>query len=61
LGLNPVAVSRAKGLALVFGAPRLREAKCTTIEQIRLINTLCALMEFLFSINRINAELTEVD
>jgi uncharacterized protein len=41
-----VAVSRAKGLALVFGAPRLREAKCDTIEQMRLVNTLCALPEF---------------
>jgi uncharacterized protein len=40
-----VAVSRAKGLALVFGAPRLREAKCETIEQMRLVNTLCALPE----------------
>lgn len=38
-----VAVSRAKGLALVFGAPRLREAKCNTVEQMRLVNTLCAL------------------
>ncbi|WP_198402470.1 TM0106 family RecB-like putative nuclease [Rhodobacter sp. CZR27] len=38
-----VAVSRAKGLALVFGAPRLREAKCTTVEPMRLVNTLCAL------------------
>ncbi len=38
-----VAVSRAKGLALVFGAPRLREAKCGTVEQMRLVNTLCAL------------------
>lgn len=38
-----VAVSRAKGLALVFGAPRLREAKCETVEQMRLINTICAL------------------
>jgi uncharacterized protein len=37
-----VAVSRAKGLALVFGAPRLREAKCETVEQMQLINTLCA-------------------
>ena len=37
-----VAVSRAKGLALVFGAPRLREAKCETVEQMTLINTLCA-------------------
>lgn len=41
-----VAVSRAKGLALVFGAPRLREAKCDTVEQMRLVNTLCALPEF---------------
>lgn len=40
-----VAVSRAKGLALVFGAPRLREAKCDTVEQMRLVNTLCALPE----------------
>jgi uncharacterized protein len=41
-----VAVSRAKGLALVFGAPRLREAKCETVEQMRLVNTLCALPEY---------------
>lgn len=40
-----VAVSRAKALALVFGAPRLREAKCETVEQMRLVNTLCALTE----------------
>lgn len=38
-----VAVSRAKGLSLVFGAPRLREAKCDTIKQMQLVNTLCAL------------------
>ncbi len=38
-----VAVSRAKGLALVFGSQRLREAKCDTIEHMRLVNTLCAL------------------
>jgi uncharacterized protein len=41
-----VAVSRAKGLALVFGSPRLREARCETVEQLRLVNTLCALPEF---------------
>ncbi len=40
-----VAVSRAKGLALVFGGPRLREAKCNTVEQMQLLNTLCALRE----------------
>ncbi|WP_236638459.1 C-terminal helicase domain-containing protein [Mangrovicoccus ximenensis] len=38
-----VAVSRAKALALVFGAPRLRDAGCATLEQMRLVNTLCAL------------------
>lgn len=38
-----VAVSRAKGLSLVFGAPRLREAKCESVEQMRLANTMCAL------------------
>ena len=38
-----VAVSRAKALALVFGAPRLREAKCNSVEQMQLVNTLCAL------------------
>ena len=38
-----VAVSRAKALALVFGSDRLREANCNNIEQMRLVNTLCAL------------------
>ena len=38
-----VAVSRAKALALVFGSGRLREANCSSIEQMRLVNTLCAL------------------
>ncbi|ESR26345.1 TM0106 family RecB-like putative nuclease [Lutibaculum baratangense] len=40
-----VAVSRAKGLALVFGSPRLREAKCDMIERMMLVNALCALTE----------------
>jgi uncharacterized protein len=38
-----VAVSRAKALALVFASPRLLDARCTTVEQVRLVNTLCAL------------------
>ena len=38
-----VAVSRAKALALVFGSPNLREARCTTIEQMRLVNVICGL------------------
>jgi len=38
-----VAISRAKGLALVFGSSRLRDAKCETIEKVKMVNTLCAL------------------
>jgi len=41
-----VAVSRAKELALVFGAPQLREAKSNTVEQMQLVNTLGAFREF---------------
>jgi uncharacterized protein len=41
-----VAVSRAKCLALVLGAPRLREAKCDRVEQMQLVNTLCALSSY---------------
>ena len=40
-----VAVSRAKALALVFGAERLLDARCETVGQMRLANTLCALAE----------------
>lgn len=40
-----VAVSRARALALVFGSPRLRQTQCETVEQVRLVNTLCALPE----------------
>ena len=38
-----VAVSRAKALALVFGSPNLRESRCTTIEQMRMVNVICSL------------------
>ena len=38
-----VAVSRGKGLSLVFVSPRLLHTSCTTVEQIRLVNALCAL------------------
>lgn len=38
-----VAISRGKALSLVFASPRLREIPCATVEQMRLVNTLCAL------------------
>ena len=38
-----VAISRGKALSLVFAAPRLTETPCATVEQMRLVNALCAL------------------
>ncbi len=38
-----VAVSRGKALSIVFASPRLTSTPCTTVEQMRLVNTLCAL------------------
>ena len=36
-----VAVSRARRLAVIFANPRLLEIACSTIDQMRLVNTLC--------------------
>ncbi len=36
-----VAISRARCLAVVVASPKLLEARCTTIEQLKLVNTLC--------------------
>ncbi len=36
-----VAISRARCLAVVVASPRLLEAPCTSIEQMKLVNTLC--------------------
>jgi uncharacterized protein len=41
-----VAISRAKCLAVVVANPQLLAAPCTTIEQLRLVNTLCFLREY---------------
>jgi superfamily I DNA and/or RNA helicase len=40
-----VAVSRAQCLAYLVCAPRLLEADCRTIEQMRLANALCRFVE----------------
>ena len=36
-----VAISRAHCLAVIFANPRLLEAACTTVEQLRLVDALC--------------------
>ena len=38
-----VAVSRGKTLSLVFASPSLLQTPCSTVEQMRLVNALCAL------------------
>jgi uncharacterized protein len=38
-----VAASRGKALTMVFASPRLLETPCSTVEQMRLVNALCAL------------------
>lgn len=40
-----VAISRGKALSMVFASPDLLQTPCATAEQIRLVNTLCALPE----------------
>src|SRR5439155_2360168 len=40
-----VAISRAKCLAYLVASPRLLEASCRTVEQIRLANSLCRFVE----------------
>ena len=41
-----VAISRAQVLAMVFASPRLLDVPCTTVEQMRLVNALCAVRSF---------------
>jgi uncharacterized protein len=36
-----VAVSRARVLACIVASPRLLEVQCNTVEQLKLVNTLC--------------------
>ena len=36
-----VALSRAQCLAIVVGSPRLVDTRCSTVEQMRLVNVLC--------------------
>ena len=49
-----VAVSRAQVLSLVFASPRLLEVPCTNVEDMRLVNSLCALKEYGSAIDKAN-------
>ena len=40
-----VAVSRARCLAVLIASPRLLEARCRTVDQMRLVNGLCRFVE----------------
>jgi superfamily I DNA and/or RNA helicase len=40
-----VAVSRARCLAYVVASPRLLDAECRTVEQMKLVNALCRFVE----------------
>jgi uncharacterized protein len=41
-----VAISRARCLAYLVGSPRLLDVRCRSVEQMRLANALCRLVEF---------------
>src|SRR5205823_474684 len=41
-----VAISRAQVLSLVFASPNLLEVPCNNVEDMRLVNSLCALKEY---------------
>jgi superfamily I DNA and/or RNA helicase len=41
-----VAISRAQALSIVFASPRLLDVPCRTIEQMRLVNALCAVADY---------------
>ncbi|EIJ77001.1 MAG: uncharacterized protein C75L2_00630004 [Leptospirillum sp. Group II 'C75'] len=41
-----VAISRARCLAVILASPKLLEVRCNSIEQMRLVNTLCRVWEY---------------
>jgi uncharacterized protein len=41
-----VAVSRAEALAIVVGSPELLEARCRSVEEMKLVNLLCHLVQY---------------
>ena len=47
-----VAISRAQCLAVVVASPKLLEAPCNTIEQMKLVNTLCFVKAYADTLER---------
>ena len=41
-----VAVSRAQALAIVVGCPELLETRCRSVEEMKLVNLLCHLVQY---------------
>jgi len=41
-----VAVSRAQALAIVVGSPELVDVRCKSVEEMRLVNLLCHLVQY---------------
>ena len=41
-----VAISRAQALAIVVGSPELARARCRSVEEMKLVNLLCRLIEY---------------
>jgi hypothetical protein len=41
-----VAVSRAEALAIVVGSPELTRVRCRSVEEMKLVNLLCHLMQY---------------
>src|SRR6185503_4210997 len=41
-----VAVSRAKALAIVIGCPDLMDVRCKSVEEMKLVNLLCYLVQY---------------
>ena len=44
-----VALSRAQALAVVVASPRLLDTPCATLEEMKLVNALCAVREYALS------------
>ena len=41
-----VAISRAQALAIVVGSPELARARCKSVEEMKLVNLLCRLIQY---------------